>query len=204
MAKPDKPTIKAFAIALAIGSILKSYSNGDPRIVALQLQIRRASRVFSMKAGSKMYFDIADKVGKSWQAMLNKNDYIITEEDTIQFVEFLGFLISPEHYKKFLGVSQYRANLKTEPEAYRKIAVDVLQYEHELNRVLGTKPYTMSIFKKKEKVKVKKERSKPNKSKTKTKAISGSKLKEAQRKASVRSFLRDKIKQAKESNETTT
>jgi hypothetical protein len=198
MAKPDKSTIKTFAISLAIGSILKSHQNGEPKILALQLQINRASKVFAIKAGSKMYFDISDKVAKAWEKMLSKDDYVITEDDTLQFVEFLSFLVPPDHYKKFLGMSPYRANLKAEPEFYVRIAKDVLSYEHELNKVLETKPYTMSIFKKKEKVKIKKERSKPNKSKTKQSKPSASKLKEAQRKANVRSFLRDRIKTAKE------
>jgi len=196
MSKPSRSIMKAFAVGSTLGAVLKSHQNGDPKLLALQLQINRMMKVFHAKAGPKTYWHVANAVAEVWEVIAKRHQNEIKEHEVPRFTEYLCMLIPPKDFKTFLAVSPYRTSVQIRPEVNAKIVESILLLDEELNKLLGTKPYTLTKPKA-TKIKVKKQRDKSSKVKTQS-STSKSKLKEAERKSNVRSFLRDKIKAAKE------
>ncbi len=195
MARPNKDTQKVFAIASTLGAVLMSHNNGEPKLIALQVQINKAMKVFYRMAGHKEYWRISNEVQKLWLKVAKKHENNILEEEIPVFVEYLSLLVPKAHFKTFLSLQPYRTDKTIRPEINTGVCKSVLTLDEEFNQFFGTSAYTVS--KPKQVVsKVKKQRDKSKKTTT-TKQPSKSKLKEAQRKSNTRSFLRDKIAKAK-------
>jgi hypothetical protein len=196
MAKPNKATIKAFAIASVIGAVLVSNQNGEPKLLALQVQINRAMKVFSIKAGYKLYWTVSNQIGKFWDEIAKRHQNTILEEEVPKFVEYLCMLIPPKDFKTFLGLSPYRTSINIDNETNRNILKSILLLDQQLNDFIGTKAYTLT--KPKEKIqKIKKKRD-ISKKKKKILQPTRNQIKERERHAKVKSFLKDKIAKAKE------
>ena len=194
MAKPSPTTRKAFAIASTIGAVIMSNNNGEPKILALQVQINRAMKVFSRKAGRATYFEISNKIGKLWEIVAKEHNNEILDEEVPRFIEYLSMLIPPAHFKAFLGIAPYRTNTEIRPDVNVRIVHSILALDEELNKFFGTKAHALTPPVKKT-VKVKKQRDKAE-PKTKEVKVSSAKLKKsADRKRKQK--LRDMIAAAK-------
>lgn len=139
--KVPKNTQKAFAVSSVIGAILKNSNNGEPALTQLLIQIDRAIRVFSIKAGRVMYWGISHEVNRIWFDLAGKHETSVTDDEITKMIEFCCMMIPPKDFKDFLGVKPYVSKTKLSDEKLRKIANSVLEYDFELNKFLGTKPY---------------------------------------------------------------
>jgi len=170
MKKIPKNVQKAFAVSSVIGAILKSSNNGEPALTMLSVQIDRAMRVFSIKAGRAMYWRISNEVNRIWFDLAGKHETSVTDDEITKMVEFCGMMIPPKDFKDFLGVKPYVSSTDVSAYKLKKIVNSVLEYDAALNEYLGTKPYTLV---------------KP--------AVSNKEKK----KLKIKSFLADRIKQAR-------
>lgn len=202
MAKPNKATQKAFAVASTIGAVLKSNQNGEPKLLALQLQVNKAMKVFSRKAGPKIYWAISNEVANIWEIIAERHQNEIKEEEVPKFIEYLCMLIPPNDFKTFLVVSPYRTNIEIRPEVNARIIESILLLDEKLNELIGTSAYTLT--KPKEKVvKEKKQRDKSKKKTTAASRLTRKQEKERQRHSNAKSFLQQRIEAARAKKETT-
>ena len=188
MAKPDKSTMKMFALASSIGAVLMSYNNGEPKLIAMRLQIDRAMKVFSRKAGPKLYWAISGQVQEIWTKVAEKHNNTINEEEINAFVEYLCMLAPPDHFKKFLGLRPYKTGTKLSKDVEAGVVQSVLQMDQELNDIFGTKSWTEPV-RKPQVVKVKTERDKSKKEVKNEQRVSRGKLLRAASNARKREFF---------------
>ena len=195
MAKIPKNVIKAFAVSSTIGAVLKSHQNGEPKLLALQLQINRAMKVFSRKAGPKLYWKISDQIAKIWETIASRHQNTILEEEVPQFTEYLCMLLPPKDFKEFLAVSSYRTSIKIRPEVNARIVESVLLLDEEINKFLGTSAYALT----KPKQTITKQKTKRDISKKKIVKSSPTKNQrdERIRHKKAKSFLQQRIEEAK-------
>jgi len=199
MAKPSKSTIKSFAISSTIGAILKSNQTGEPKLLALQLQINRGMKVFYAKAGPKLYWEVSNKIASIWEVIAARHQNTIKEEDVPVFIDYLCTLIPPKDFKAFLAISPYRSTLTIDPQVNRNIIHSILLLDKEVNEFIGTSAYTLTKPKQKQ-VKVKKQRDKSKKQSTSgsnQSKLTRKQLKERQRHSNAKSFLQQRIEQAR-------
>lgn len=196
MGKPGKATNKMFAIASIIGATLKSSNTGDPKLLNLAVQSNKAMQVYSIKVGHTAYWEVSEAIKKIWFALAEKHENKLEHDEVPVFIQYVCMLVPENNFKSFLMVPPYTINKELSKEKNLAIVKSVLDLDNELNKLFGTRAHT--VTKPKQKIaKLKKQRDK-SKKKQKEKTVSRSKLKEAERKQNVRSFLRDRIAKAKD------
>ena len=195
MAKPSPSTQKAYAITSTIGAVLKSNQDGHPKLLALQLQANRAMKVFFRKAGSKMYWNISNQVAEVWEKIADRHQNTIKEEEVPMFIEHMCTLLPPKDFKSFLAITPYRTTVTIDPQVNRNIIESIIMLDEEINKICGTKSYTMSVRKPKP-IKVKRERDKSKKVKVSS-GLTKNQIKERERHSSAKSFLQQRIEAAK-------
>ena len=201
MSRPDKSTIKAFALSATLGAVLKSNQNGEPKLVAMQLQINRSMQVFYRKAGPKLYWNISHVVGDIWEEIAARHQNTIKEEEVPKFIEYLCMLVPPKNFKTFLAMQPYKSSVSIRSEVNARIVESILLLDQRLNEYVGTRAYALTL--KKPKIeKVKKIRDKSKKVKKSTQSTS-KQLKERQRHSNAKSFLQQRIEAARAKKENT-
>ncbi len=194
--------LKSFSIASIVGAMLGAANNGDPKLIALSIQINRAMKVFSIKAGSKTYWAVSNQVHEIWVEIAAKHNNTLNEDELSVFIEMVCSLISKKDFKEFLNMNTYVTTEKMADDKKSGILMTVLSLDKQLNKLYGTPPVatrdTLGLILNKtiKPKRVKKKRDSSNKM-IKVKTASSGKLKEAERKASSRNFLRDRIANAK-------
>lgn len=191
-----KVTQKALAISSAIGSVIKMSEIDNQKLALMNIRINKAMKVYSAK-DNKSYHEVMDKFYDIWHGLRPEYGRQMENNQEIgKFIEYLCHTLSANTFKVFLGLKKYEepATISEETEDYLRRAT--LALELKLNEVFGTKPYTEQITM--GGVKIKKKPRDKSKKKPKTQVVSSSKVKEGQRRKNVRSFLRDRIEQAKE------
>ena len=135
--------IKCFAVASAIGAIIKSNHNGDPKLSTLAVQVNRAMRVFNVQAGRNVYIGVSKEVGEIWGEIVDKYSNQIEEEQVPIYIEMLCSLVSDKDYKEFLGISKYKA----EKSLYiaDNALEGILYLDVALNKLYGCKPTTYVV-----------------------------------------------------------
>ncbi len=201
MAKPSPSTIKAFCVASTLGAVLKSNQDGHPKLLQLQLQINRAMKVFYRKASPKVYWSISNKVAEVWETIAERHQNSIKAEEVPKFIEYLCILVPPQDFKAFLATTPFRTSVIIDSQTNINIIESILLLDEEINKICGTKSYTMSVRKPKP-IKVKKIRDKSKKTISNTGSnLTKNQLKERQRHTKAKSFLQECIKQSKQSKD---
>ena len=203
MAKLTGDTKKIFALSSTIGAVLMSHQDGEPKLIAMRVQIDKAMKVFSRKVGPKMYWAISNEVQRLWTRVAEKHNNTVDEDELPLFIEYLCTLAPASHFKKFLGLSPYRSRVDMRPEIKVEVVKSVLELDEQFNKLFGTKPYVMAV-RKPVVVKPKTERDKSKKEITNEKKVSKTKLKRAYSNERRRAFfkkLREQRK-ARENDET--
>ena len=162
MAKLTGDTKKIFALSSTIGAVLMSHQDGEPKLIAMRVQIDKAMKVFSRKVGPKMYWAISDAVQREWIKVAEKHNNSVDEDELPLFIEYLCALAPAEHFKKFLGLAPYRARVDMRPEIKVEVVKSVLELDAAFNELFGTKPHIMAV-RKPQASKVKRERDKSKK-----------------------------------------
>ena len=196
MNKIPKNVQRAYAIASYIGASLKVYEVADPELHQLELQCKRAMRVYSAKAGKQQTLALADKLGDLWQELGGKYSHTIDENSVPALIEGISMIISPKDFKDFIGVSPYYKHRHQYYADYWKIMDSANSLNWKLNELLGTK----SVVMQKPKVikpKIKKERTKTKKLNKHEKQI----IADREKNERITSFLRDRIKSARRNND---
>ncbi len=141
--KIPKNVIKMFTISSAVGAIIKSNHNGDPKLSTLAIQVNRAMRVFSIQAGREVYNGVSKEVGEIWEEIVDKYSNSIKEEQVPVYIEMLCSLVSDKDYKEFLGISKYKAekSLYISDNALEGI----LYLDVAINKLYGCKPTTYPL-----------------------------------------------------------
>ncbi len=197
MAKPSPSTQKIFALSSTIGAVLKANQNGEPKQIALQLQINRSMKTFHAKAGRKTYWEISNQVAEIWERIAERHQNTIKEEEVPVFVSYLCTLVPPKDFKTFLAMSPYRSTVTIDPQTNKNIIESILLLDKELNELCNTKSYSLPI-RKPEPVKTKTSRDKSKKQKQSTGSnLTSKQRKERKRHSSAKSFLQQRIEQAK-------
>jgi hypothetical protein len=197
-----KNVVKAFAIASTIGAVLKSNQTGEPKLVALQVQVLRAMRVFNKKAGSKTYWNISLKVADVWEKITERHNNTIKEEEVPKFVEYLCMTIPPKDFKEFFAIKAYSIKDDINPETNKNILDSILMLNDEINKISGTRSYSLPITRAKPVVeKEKKKRDVSKKQKSSCSGPTRKQVKERERHSNVKSFLQKKIEEAKAKKE---
>ena len=187
--------VKVFALCSTIGAIIKGNHNGDPRLSALELQASRAMRVFHVKAGRETYWEISNRVGKIWEEITEKYDKTIPEEQVPAYISMLCSLVSEKDFKDFLGVKPYKDVNNVELDS--RVSHSILYLEEEINKIWGTKPVVVSIYRSKSKKGKVTIRDKAKIKEPVKKKISSAKIKKSQERKR-KQWLRDRIAKAKE------
>lgn len=139
MAKITNETKKAFAVASILGAIVKSHNNGNPKLIALKIQVDKAMKVFSLKAKGQYYL-ISDGIKEAWFELADRYDNTLDEDELEVFIEMIANLIPKPHYKAFLGVSTFKTTHTINDEIKSSVLMSVLELDSMLNKMLGTTP----------------------------------------------------------------
>lgn len=174
-----------------MGSVMKAHQPEVRELQILHRQINRAMKVYSITAGKQEYFDLTTEGFKIWKILSEEYSTRLESDEVEIFIDLMGTLVPPKNYEEYLAVPPFISIKKLEPETMLRVCKSLLALDGLVNDLLGTTSYRVPLPAMK-KVKVKKERDKSKKVK-KDEVVSKSKLKEAERKSNVRSFLRDRI-----------
>ncbi len=194
MKKPSKNTKKCFLIASFMGSVMKAHQPDIRELQILHRQIDRAMKVYSVTAGKQEYHDLTSEGFKIWKVLSEEYSTRLESDEVEIFVDLMGTLIPPKNYEEYLAVPPFISIKNLEPETMLRVCKSLLALNGLVNELLGTSSYRVPLPTVK-KVKVKRVRDKSKRVK-KDEVVSKSKLKEAERKGNVRSFLRDRIAKA--------
>jgi len=206
--KTPRHVKRAFLVASFIGSVLKSNQTGRVVLIGLERRANNAMYRFSAvsaKNEPELYRSLSNSGIKMWVDLSETHSIDLLPGEVEIFVEILGYIISPKDYKDFLGFEHFKSNVETTDEKMKKICSSALALSDKINELLGTKNYTEMVRKSKTK-KVKKQRDKSKKKKEITpKKKKNAKFlknqKERERKTNVRSFLQERIAEAKKRKE---
>ena len=174
-----KNICKVFMLSSAIGAVLMSHNNGEPKLTRLLLQINRAMKVFGWKSGKQVYVELTNEVQHSWNHIVEKFDGTIPEEEINAFIAYMCMIVPEKDFYEFLGMSPYITENKIEDKKLEvELIYAVLQFDNNLNKYLGTKPYAIKLTSI-AKPKVKKLRDKPKTKQVVEKKVSNAKLKKS-------------------------
>lgn len=188
----------AFLISSYMGSVLKYNKEGTPQLNALHRRINQGMQRFAIIGGSRAYNELSNEGARIWKELSEVHHTLLKGNETEIFVEMLGSLMSPKNHKDFLGMDHFKTKERVDDDKYAAMCYSVLDLNDKVNELLGTKSQAYPLLK----PKVKKEKKKREKStKKKDTKVSRTKLKEAERRAKSRSFLRDRIAKAKSNKE---
>jgi hypothetical protein len=190
MRKPPKNTIRAYGIASYLNATLKAYEVKDAELELLGSRSAMAMKVFHAKCGLDLTIEISEMFAELWQDMAKYHSATISSNSIPSLVEGFCLILPPKEFKDFFGIQPY---VSKHNEEYGVIMKSVNELNHRLNVLLGTK--SVSMTKPKQKI------SKPTKKREKSKKQKKHELEVQQiqnRKLRVKSFLRDRIKNAKE------
>ena len=189
---------KAFALSSISGALITSLDSMTVKTTTLKIQIDKAMKVFFKVGGAKNYYTLSDETYKLWSVIAEKHTNTLTVEEAEIFLQMILSLMPKKDVKDFLGFT-FTTHLKMKDEKKSAILMTVMALDKELNKLYDVKttatresigrilaPVTAAK-------RVKKVRDKTAKA-LKVKTASKSKLKEAERKAKVRNFLRSRIK----------
>ena len=200
MAKLTGDTKKIFALSSTIGAVLMSHQDGEPKLIAMRVQIDKAMKVFSRKVGPKMYWAISNQVQELWTKVAEKHNNTVDEDELPLFIEYLCTLAPPKHFKTFLGLSPYRARVDMRPEIKVEVVKSVLELDQAFNELFGTIPHTQAV-RKPQVIKVKTERDKSKKEvKNETRSIQ-KKITQGCIECQKKSFLCERIRAQRDAQE---
>ena len=190
---------KAFALASVIGASLYTNQDGNIKLNTLILQSKKAMKVFLIKTGYKHYSYMTDEVAKIFETFTEKHHNTITIDEMPAYIELLCTLIPPSNFKKFFAIAPFRTSVTFEKqETFNNICFSLLELDDRLNKLCQTSSYALPVKKIVHKEKHKKQRSiKPIKVKTKKSKV----IRESKRKKSVKSFLQQRIAEARKLSE---
>ncbi|NOR57191.1 MAG: hypothetical protein GQ474_01560 [Sulfurimonas sp.] len=137
MAKPNNKVKKAFALSSIVGAMLMASNNGNPSLTALKVQIDKAMKVFSIKAGKKTYYGISDKVQKLWVEVAKEHNNTLDEDEITLFVEMVLNLMPKKDMKTFLMV-HFTTRETMRDDKKSAIIATVLEIDRHLNELFGT------------------------------------------------------------------
>ena len=200
MNKPSKNTAKAFAVASTLASVIASNNTGDPKLTSLLVQCHRAMKVFNIKAGRKLYWEISHHIQKIWEKLSLEHRTEIDYDKVPIFIEYLCIMIPPKDFKTFLGIDPYTTNETLDKDTNKQVVDIVLELDKELNDFFNTKPYSLSKPKEK-KIKQKRTRDISKKQSKHDLEVINAKAKK-ERKQEFFAQIRAKAKAQKEQNET--
>ena len=138
MAKKDLSKVhKAFALSSIIGAMLMAHNNGNPKLVALRVQIDKAMKVYNYKLGRKNYWLMTDAVKQIWVRLAKKHDNTIDEDELSLFIEMVLSLAPKRDMKEFLGVHFTTKNTLAD---FKKsaILISAMELDEELNILCQT------------------------------------------------------------------
>jgi len=162
---PSKTVAKAFIVASSLGTIINALSEVDAsstNLVVLERQCERAMNVFKIQVGIKKYTEIAESITPLWEEIITKHNIIIKEEYLPLFIDFLCHIINPKQFQDFFAIKPYRYMGNSVPSLDILVEINntIVEYDHLLNELLGTKQYSSPFILKKPK-KIKRSRSQP-------------------------------------------
>tara|TARA_R110000772_G_scaffold5454_8_gene19534 strand:+ start:4806 stop:5390 length:585 start_codon:yes stop_codon:yes gene_type:complete len=190
--KIPKNAQRAYAIASFIGTTLKCYDTEDTDLHKLELQCKKAMKVFSIKAGTDETMALADRLVAVWQDLQDNYSYTIDEDSLPALIEGISMIVSPKDFKDFFGVVPFYKAQHQYYVDYPNIMRSVNGMNSSLNNLLGTQSVRMV------KPKVVVPKVKKPKPKSKAQKAHEKRVEEARMRAiNVKSFLRDRIAKAK-------
>jgi len=130
---------KSFAVSAVIGAMLVTKNNGDPKLIALKIQIDKAMKEFRIKS-TKQYFSITDEVRDIWIDIVAEYSGKITADEISIFIELVANLISPKDFKNLLKMSPYKTNEKISDDKKSQLVASVLTLDAELNKMFKVLP----------------------------------------------------------------
>lgn len=128
---------KAFILSSLMGSVLMSTNNGEPKLSALKVQIDKAMKVFSIKAGKKEYWYLAGMVKEMWDEIAKEHNNTLDTDEVALFIEMIFNLMPSKDMKDFLNM-KYTTKEKIRDERKSAIMATVLDLDSKLNNLLGT------------------------------------------------------------------
>ncbi len=138
MAKKNLSKVhKAFALSSIIGAMLMAHTNGDPKLIALRVQIDKAMKVYNYKLGRKNYWMMTDAVKQIWVKLATKHDNSIDGDELSLFIEMVLSLSPKQDMKEFLGV-HFTTKNKLRDEKKSAIMISVMELDIELNILCST------------------------------------------------------------------
>lgn len=176
---PARNYQKAFALSTFIASTLKDYDTSkDREILSIYNQSKQVMQSYHPISGVDHFNELTDKLGNIWVYLLTRNESnSIKEDDVPALIEAMCMIIAPLEFENMFGIKPYIRDRHIYYTAYPLIVSNVMELDKELNKLLGTKPYSI-VKPKKEVVKAKKERDK-SKKKVKEKIVNANKLKKS-------------------------
>ncbi len=192
MKKIPKNTQRAYAVASFLGATLKEYDVDSPELHKLDLQAKKAMKVFSVQVGKAATMELANRLVVVWQDLHDNHSHKIDEDSLPALIEGISMIIPPKEFKEFFGIVPFYKHRHQYYVDYPNIMRSVNGMNSSLNELLGTK----SVHLQKPKVivpKVKKPKPKSKKQKLHEKRVE----EEKQRVVNVKSFLRDRVAKAK-------
>jgi len=137
MAKLTPKIRKAFALSSIAGAMMMSSMNGNLQLAHLKVQIDKAMKVFSLKAGSREYYRISDVVQEIWLKMAERHNNTLDEDEILVFIEMVLGLLPKQDMKEFLGM-HFKTREKLRDDKKSMLLATVLDLDGELNKVFGT------------------------------------------------------------------
>ncbi len=131
---------KAFLVASFMGSVLKAHTTGTPKLTALHIRIDQGMKRYSIIAGKKAYHELTSVGFEMWKSLAEKHSTKLTHPETEVFIEYMGYLMSENDYKNFLGFTQFKSCESVSDETLVKLCNSLIELGSLIDNHLGTKP----------------------------------------------------------------